>query len=127
MKIPTPTKAVEDLLYWWRVDKVRRIIDGDTIVCDIDLGFHQIWRERSVRFYGVQAPELHSDVVKAMKAKTRVEEFVVSSSGLLLRSFKNKDDKFGRVLAEVHGMIDGQLLCLNDILIEERLAIRYML
>ena len=37
---------------------VKRVVDGDTIVCDIDLGLHFMSRGESLRLYGVDTPEL---------------------------------------------------------------------
>ena len=40
--------------------KVRRVIDGDSIVCDIDLGFGIILKERNIRLFGIDTCEIRS-------------------------------------------------------------------
>ena len=62
---------------------VLRVIDGDTIEVDIDLGFSTIIKKRRVRFKGIDTPEVRTrDLVEkeaGLRAKERVE-------GLLFRT-----------------------------------------
>ena len=37
--------------------KITRIIDGDTVDCDIDLGFKVILAKQRIRLYGIDTPE----------------------------------------------------------------------
>ena len=37
--------------------KIRRIVDGDTVDVDIDLGFNMILSKQRIRLYGIDAPE----------------------------------------------------------------------
>ena len=37
--------------------KIRRIVDGDTIDVDIDLGFNMILSKQRIRLYGIDTPE----------------------------------------------------------------------
>jgi micrococcal nuclease len=48
--------------YVWRARCVN-IVDGDTVDCDLDTGFGNVltWR---IRFFGVDAPELHTGLLK---------------------------------------------------------------
>ena len=36
--------------------KITRIIDGDTVDCDIDLGFKVILAKQRIRLYGIDTP-----------------------------------------------------------------------
>ena len=44
------------MLYNYKIKKVLKILDGDTIDVEIDLGF-DIYVKRRVRFYGIDAPK----------------------------------------------------------------------
>lgn len=88
---------------YWRRATVRRIVDGDTIDFDVDLGFY-LRAALRVRLLGVDTPELRSrneaEKVRARHAATYVEEWFVEHGDLcFIRT--EKGDAFGRWLAEV--------------------------
>ena len=85
--------------------KLSKVIDGDTIDADIDLGFQTYIKQR-IKLYGVDTPQSRSKVVtekeEGVKAKNKLIE-------LLPRDFKvrtvlNKRGKFGRVLGHVYAV-----------------------
>ena len=80
---------------------ITRIIDGDTVDCDIDLGFHITLSER-VRLIGVDTPETRTrDLVEknnGLKSKRFVEEFATGSVFIEVHGF----GKFGRPLVELY-------------------------
>lgn len=89
----------DERLYWYRCT-LKRVIDGDTVVVDVDLGF-EVWQlGRVVRLAEVYAPELRSPGGAAAKAFT---EQLLSRGPLLLKS--RRKDKYGRALGylEVEG------------------------
>ena len=89
----------DERLYWYRCN-LKRVIDGDTVVVDVDLGF-EVWQlGRTVRLAEVYAPELGSPGGAEAKAFTQQ---LLSSGPLLLKS--RKKDKYGRALGylEVEG------------------------
>ena len=112
-------------LYHYKA-KVRRVIDGDSVVCDIDLGFGIILKERNVRLFGVDTCELRSKnpAVKhfAKLAKEFVRRQLPRGMDVVLSTHIDKNDKFGRVLAEVI-MPSGDLL--TNRIIDERWGVRY--
>ena len=56
-----------------------KVIDGDTITCTLDLGFH-IYHWKKIRFYGVNAPESRTrnkrEKEAGLRAKARVIELL---------------------------------------------------
>jgi micrococcal nuclease len=58
---------MENLKYHYSA-KVKSVHDGDTITCDIDLGFGITLNNQKFRFFGINAPELHGDNEEAGKA-----------------------------------------------------------
>ena len=104
-----------------------RVVDGDTVDFNIDLGF-DVWIKKRVRLHHVDTPEkrtrdllekvfgyVASDYVgiKLAKAKKIVIETTIKGSA----------DKYGRVLGVI--WIDDELSSLNDQLIEKRYAVKY--
>jgi micrococcal nuclease len=107
--------------------QVLRVIDGDTLVAELDLGFHTFRRE-PLRLLGVDAPELNSadPAEKELAQKAKVELALLTLScdkGLLVRTRKDKQDKFGRYLADVFvPKADGTQLHVNTYMLENGFA-----
>ena len=105
--------------------KVVRVIDGDTIVFDIDLGFNIIVKDESVRLAGINAPEVRTkdleEKAKGLAAKLFVENVVGRvdrSGGYFTLETAKSNDKFGRYLAYVNVHIPNETsYCLNENLV----------
>lgn len=87
-----------DWMYRYRAEIVR-VIDGDTVILKIDLGFHLTFEQR-VRFYGVNAPELRTDEGKL--AKTELETAFPVGAKVIFESYRDKPDKYGRLLGNIY-------------------------
>lgn len=100
---------------------VTEVIDGDTLKMDIDLGFN-VHVRHSVRLAGLDCPELSTPEGEAAKAFT---ENWVKASGpdLLLKTHKDREEKFGRYLAYV--MVPGGAGTLNAALLASFHAVPY--
>tara|TARA_R100000900_G_scaffold127740_4_gene102686 strand:+ start:877 stop:1245 length:369 start_codon:yes stop_codon:yes gene_type:complete len=111
--------------------KLDRVVDGDTIDANIDLGF-DIWVKKRVRFLGVNTPETRTkdleEKAKGLAAKDRVKQLLEGSNKIQLNS--HGVGKYGRVLGELHiDVVDGQekitLESVNKLLIKEGHAVEY--
>jgi len=89
--------------------KLIRVIDGDTIVVEIDLGFkiftHQILRLKDIDTAEIFHPKSPKEREEGIKAKIFVEQFLKDKK-LLIKT--HKTGKYGRWLAEVFA--DGENL-----------------
>tara|TARA_R110002167_G_C12578756_1_gene643252 strand:+ start:367 stop:786 length:420 start_codon:yes stop_codon:yes gene_type:complete len=89
-------------MYEYKV-KVVKVIDGDTIDVDIDLGFKTILTKRRVRLYGIDTPESRT------RDKEEKQRGLLSKKHLLLKcpiggyvTLKSHGvGKFGRILGEL--------------------------
>tara|TARA_B100000035_G_scaffold61625_1_gene49717 strand:+ start:25 stop:483 length:459 start_codon:yes stop_codon:yes gene_type:complete len=108
--------------------KVVKIVDGDTVDVDIDLGFGIVLTDERVRMMGIDTPESRtSDKVEkvfGLAAKERVKKLL--EKDVVLKTFAAKDGedmkgKFGRILGD---FIIGDKM-LTEILIEEGHAVKY--
>jgi micrococcal nuclease len=81
---------------------VVRVIDGDTLVLDIDLGFNLSYECR-VRVLGVNCPEVHGPTKDAgLRAKQFTAGWCAANPAVTVKTYVgNNFDDFGRVLAEV--------------------------
>ncbi len=108
---------------------ITKIIDGDTVDVDIDLGFSIVLRNQRVRLYGCDTPESRTrDLVErryGFAAKRFVTNFLpVGKSAKLVSHDKGK---FGRILGEfiVYNPVNDCEESLKDIMIREHIAVAY--
>jgi len=107
--------------------KIEKVIDGDTVDLSVDLGF-DVHHKIRVRLYGVDTPESRT-VNKAekeagLKAKEFVKTWAETHSTVLIETVKDKNEKYGRVLAKIYANVDNSE-CLNERLISEGFAKAY--
>lgn len=90
-------------MYEYKIKKVERIIDGDTLDVEIDLGFNIIISQR-VRLAGIDAPETKTknleEKVNGLESKRWLEENLTTEKTMLIRT--EKDDKYGRILGWIY-------------------------
>ena len=114
---------------------VTEVVDGDTIVIDIDLGFDVMFTNQKVRLLGVDTPESRtSDKVEkvfGVASKDFVKKFVAGcKNNVIIRTHisEGTDDsgreKFGRLLGEIVNPDTKEVL--NEQLINKNYAVRYM-
>lgn len=108
---------------------VLKVVDGDTVDVDIDLGFGVCLKDERVRILGIDTPESRtSDEVEKLfgtAAKNRLYELMKDGGKLITTEDKNGEDikgKFGRILGDFRTP-DGRLV--TDVLIEEGHAVAY--
>jgi micrococcal nuclease len=97
-----------------------RAIDADTVDCRVDLGF-RISMEMRFRLTGINAPELKTDAGKA--AKQRLLELMPIGSEMIVRTKKDRQEKWGRYLGL---FIDSEGHEVNERMVMEGFATRYM-
>lgn len=104
-----------------------RIVDGDTIDAEIDLGFDTIVRKR-IRLYGINTPETRTkdlkEKEKGLAAKQRLTELLKSE--FIVETILNKRGKYGRVLGTVYVMENEQKVNINETLVSEGHAVKYL-
>jgi micrococcal nuclease len=108
---------------------VIKIVDGDTVDVDIDLGFGIWMRDERVRIMGIDTPESRtSDKVEkvfGLAAKNRLKGLLGKTTTLKTFAAKDGEDmkgKFGRILGDFISE-DGRLV--TEIMIEEGHAVKY--
>ena len=117
-------KQMQKNYYLYKATVVR-VVDGDTVDLEIDLGMNVFVKER-IRLARINTPETYgvkkdSEEYKAgMKAKKRLEELVLGKE-IALETVKDKKGKYGRLLAEI--FLDKENI--NQLLLSEGHAIVY--
>lgn len=105
---------------------VKRIIDGDTLVLDIDLGFYMFMNETKIRLYGLDTPEMNSEDpllrLQAIMATRYLFDNLQVGEKVVIKTVLDKREKYGRLLATI---IKKDGLNINEGLIQNKLAISY--
>ena len=109
--------------------KVVRVVDGDTVDVDIDLGFGIWLRKERVRIMGIDTPESRTrdKVEKAfgLASKAKLKELLKNGAILKTQVSKKGEDmkgKFGRILGDFILEDDRKV---TEVLIEEGHAVAY--
>lgn len=109
---------------------INRIVDGDTIDVNIDLGFDTWIQNERVRLADIDCPEVRTrDLVEkefGFIASRRVAELLPEGSiGYLISEAYGRHGGFGRILGDfvIHEGANNKLL--TEILLEERHAVKW--
>lgn len=115
-------------MYEYRA-RINRVVDGDTVDVDIELGFNIVLTGERVRIMGIDTPESRtSDEVEKLfgkASKYRLQELLGEVAVLRTQVEKDGDDakgKFGRILGDFVAP-DGRMV--TEVLIEEGHCVPY--
>jgi micrococcal nuclease len=115
-------------MYEYRA-KVIKVVDGDTVDVDIDLGFGVWLKDERVRIMGIDTPESRTrDKVEkkfGLAAKARLKELLGATPILKTQVGKGGEDmkgKFGRILGDF--LTEDGKKC-GELLIKEGHAVKY--
>jgi micrococcal nuclease len=115
-------------MYEYRVRKVHKVVDGDTIDVDIDLGFNVSFYQR-VRLAGIDTPESRTtdkyEKELGLEVKKKLGELLANAKDVVIRTEKpDSTEKYGRILGWL--FLDGAQESVNHALIAGGYAWEYM-
>ena len=103
-----------------------RVIDGDTVVADVDLGFDVWLTGQKLRLYGINTPESRTrdkaEKKRGLAAKARLVELLDTGEFYLESHDKGK---YGRLLGVLYQTDDFSLCSINQVLVNENHAVEY--
>lgn len=109
--------------------KVVRVVDGDTVDVDIDLGFGVWMRKQRIRMYGIDTPESRTRDLEEKKyglaAKDFLKGMLDDKGGIVLKTHKDDKGKFGRILGELWRTSDFADQSINEYMIDKHHAVPY--
>lgn len=110
------------MIYEYRASLVR-VVDGDTVFLDVDLGF-RVHATLDFRLLGLDTPEVVGATKTAgLASKSELERLLALGT---LRVVSTKSDKYGRWLATIFVRLpDGSELNVNDALLTGGFAVPY--
>jgi micrococcal nuclease len=111
---------------------VVKVVDGDTVDVDIDLGFGVTLKDERVRIMGIDTPESRTrDKVEDLfgeAAKARLKELMKHGGKLITTEDRKGEDmkgKFGRILGDFKVDYNGEMKKVTEILTEEGHCVPY--
>jgi len=106
------------------VKSIKKIIDGDTFDCILDLGF-DVLLEARVRMMGIDTPESRTRDLEEKKfgllAKEYLTEKLDTEDIIVTTEVDNEKGKFGRIL----GWVWCNGVNINNQMIDEHMAVAY--
>jgi micrococcal nuclease len=111
--------------------KVTRVVDGDTVDVDIDLGFGVWMHKQRIRLHGIDTPESRTRDLDEKKygliAKEHIKSFMPVGSMQTLVTVKDKAGKYGRILGKflIYDKKTDAQMTINDWMIREHHAVAY--
>ena len=108
--------------------KVVKIIDGDTVDVDIDLGFGVWLHKERVRLYGIDTPESRTRDLEEKKYGLAAKDFLtgmLDDDQIILKTHKDKTGKFGRILGELWRTSNYTDKSINTYMVEKHHAVTY--
>jgi micrococcal nuclease len=115
-------------MFEYYVKKVSKVVDGDTIDVDIDLGFDISFSSR-VRLAGIDTPESRTTdkIEKALglESKEYLKKAIDASKTVVIKTEKmDSSEKYGRILGWV--FLDGSEISINQKMINDGYAWGYL-
>ena len=112
-------------MYQYKIKKINRVIDGDTIDVDIDLGFWVTVSYR-VRLKDIDAAETRTKDLKekseGIKARLWLEKELSREGEWIIET--HKEDKYGRILGTLY--LIGDPVTVNERMLNEGIAKPYI-
>jgi len=105
-------------MYQYKIKKITRVIDGDTVDVDIDLGFG-ITISHRIRLKGIDAAETRTkdleEKAEGIKARLWLEKELSRKGEWIIDT--TKEDKYGRMLGTLY--LVGEPVTVNEKMIKE--------
>ena len=114
---------MEKKMYRYKVE-VTRVVDGDTVDVDIDLGFGMVYKKQRVRMMGIDTPESRTrNLEEKFYGKASKANLVRILDGNDIELVSHDKGKFGRILGEL--FIGNSKYSINQQQIDEFHAVPY--
>jgi micrococcal nuclease len=113
--------------YVYRIKSITKVVDGDTIDANIDLGF-DISLTKRIRLAGIDSPESRTrdleEKALGLETKEWLKKTLEDAKDILIKTEKpDSTEKYGRIIG--HLFINGQETSLNNQMIAEGYALEY--
>jgi micrococcal nuclease len=113
--------------YIYRIKSITKVVDGDTIDADIDLGF-DISLTKRIRLAGIDTPESRTrdayEKKLGLESKDWIKNRLEFAKDILIKTEKpNSTEKYGRIIGHLY--VNGEDVSINNQMIVEGYAWEY--
>ena len=113
--------------YIYRIKSITKVVDGDTIDADIDLGF-DISLTKRIRLAGIDTPESRTrnqyEKKLGLQAKAWLKERLNFAKDIIIKTeLPDSTEKYGRIIGHLY--VNGEEVSLNNQMIAEGHAWNY--
>ena len=113
--------------YIYRIRTISKVVDGDTIDADIDLGF-DISLSKRIRLAGIDTPESRTTDLKekslGLQSKEWLKHRLEFAKDIIIKTeLPDSTEKYGRIIG--HLFINGEDVSLNNQMITDGYALAY--
>ena len=113
--------------YIYRIRSVHKVVDGDTIDADIDLGF-DISLTKRIRLAGIDTPESRTTDLKEKTLGLEVKEWLKKRLAgvediVIKTELPDSTEKYGRIIGHLY--INGETTSINNQMVDEGYAWEY--
>ena len=113
--------------YIYRIKSVHKVVDGDTIDADIDLGF-DISLTKRIRLAGIDTPESRTTDAFEKKLGLEVKDWLkhrleFAKDILIKTELPDSTEKYGRIIGHLY--INGEATSINNQMVAEGYAWEY--
>jgi micrococcal nuclease len=113
--------------YIYRIKDIHKVVDGDTIDADIDLGF-DISLTKRIRLAGIDTPESRTTDAKEKALGLEVKEWLkhrleFAKDIIIKTELPDSTEKYGRIIGHLY--INGEEVSINNQMISEGYAWEY--
>lgn len=110
-------------MYRYKVE-VTRVVDGDTVDVDIDLGFGMTYKKQRVRLMGIDTPESRTRDLQEKFYGKQSKKFLSSVlKDKVVTLLSHDKGKFGRIIGEL--FVEGDDMSVNQQMIQAYHAVPY--
>jgi len=113
--------------YIYRIRSIAKVVDGDTIDANIDLGF-DISLNKRIRLAGIDTPESRTkdeyEKKLGLESKEWLKKHLEGSKDILIKTeLPDSTEKYGRIIGHLY--INGEEISVNNKMITEGYAWEY--
>ena len=113
--------------YVYRIKSITKVVDGDTIDANIDLGF-DISLTKRIRLAGIDTPESRTrnleEKALGLESKEWLKKALEGAKDILIKTEKpDSTEKYGRIIGHLY--VNGEEVSLNNQMIAEGHAWNY--
>jgi micrococcal nuclease len=112
-------------MYQYKIKKIIKVVDGDTIDVNIDLGFGITLKQR-VRLKDINASETRTldleEKKKGLEAKEWLKKELSREGEWIIET--TKEDKYGRILGTLY--LVGDPVTVNERMLNEGIAVPFV-